>query len=275
MGSVTDSITNLFRSQPSIAQQLLAVQRPCRAGGGNRNIRIRIIDPQTFMNDMATPQDVVNDLQTFLNGLDATPGIDTAIATALATYNFTVTYETSAPTQAQIDNAAVNDFPIYFLTATGVFQSSTDSVVKLLVSNRIPVRTFVGRRIGALTQPVPSVVDTYKNFEDDWANSPTVLGFGVPGTYFAPNNPRPNENQWRCRKIGIIKMQGGMIENLAFPQRRAKIVSVLRHELGHMFGLPHLDNTMMDGNYDVNATFSQFTNDQLWVVMNALDNLTR
>ena len=268
MGSITRSITALFQGDPSVAERLARIQRPCRAGGGNRNIRVRIFDEHQFMNDMATPQDVVNDLQTFLNGLDTTPGIDPATATGLAAYNFTVTYETITPSQAQIDNFDVNDFPIYFLTTIGVFRSSTDSVVDLLVANRIPEITFVGRRQGALTQPVLGRVNTYTIIKDDWEDRSSVLGFGIPGVYFVPNS------QTRCRKIGVIKMQGDMILNLLFSQRRAKIVSVLRHELGHMFGLTHENNTLMDPNYDVNATFTQYTNDQLWVVVRALDLLT-
>ena len=220
------------------------------------------------MNDMATPQDVVNDLRTFLNGLDTTPGIDAATAAGLAAYTFDVTYETSFPSQAQIDSFDVNDFPIYFLTTQGVFRSSSDSVVDLLVANRIPELTFVGRRQGALPNPVLGQVRTYTIIEDDWEEKPSVLGFGIPGVYFIPNS------QTRCRKIGVIKMQGDMITNLPFPQRRAKIVSILRHELGHMFALTHENNTMMDPDYEVNATFTQFTNDQLWVVVRALDLLT-
>lgn len=268
MGSVTRSITALFQGAPSIAERLARIPGPCRGGGGNRNIRVRIFDQRTFINDMATSREVVSDLEAFLNGLDTTPGLDPAIATGLAPYNFTVTYEITVPSRAQIDSSDVNDFPIYFLTATGLFSSSTDSVVDLLVANRIPELTFVGRRQGALPQPVLGRVNTYTIIEKDWANSPTVLGFGIPGVYFVPNS------QTRCRKIGIIKMQGSMIENLPFPQRRAKIVSVLRHELGHMFGLTHEDNTLMDPNYDVNATFTQYTNNQLWVVVRALDLLT-
>jgi hypothetical protein len=268
MGSITRSITALFQGSPSVAERLARIQRPCRGGGGNRNIRVRIIDQHQFMNDMATPGDVVKDLQSFLNGLDITPGLDPAIATGLAPYNFTVTYETTVPSQAQIDNSDVNDFPIYFLTTTGVFSSSTDSVLDLLVANRIPELTFVGRRQGALPQPVLGQVRTYTIIRDDWEDKPSVLGFGIPGVYFVPNS------QTRCRKVGVIKMQGSMIENLAFPQRRGKIVSVLRHELGHMFGLTHENNTLMDPNYDVNATFTEYTNDQLWVVVRALDLLT-
>ncbi|MCM3870978.1 MAG: matrixin family metalloprotease [Pyrinomonadaceae bacterium] len=268
MGSITRSITALFQGAPSIAERLARIQGPCRGGGGNRNIKVRIFDQHQFINDMATPAEVVNDLQTFLNGLDTTPGLDPPIATGLAPYNFTVNYETITPSRAQIDSFDVNDFPIYFLTTTGLFKSSTDSVLDLLVANRIPELTFVGRRQDALAQPVLGPVRTYTIIKDDWEDKPSVLGFGIPGVYFVPNS------QTRCRKLGIIKMQGSMIENLPFPKRRAKIVSILRHELGHMFGLTHENNTLMDPNYDVNGTFTQYTNDQLWVVVRALDLLT-
>lgn len=268
MGSITRFITALFQGDPSVAERLARVQVPCRASGGNRNIRVRILDEHLFMNDMATPQDVVNDLRTFLNGLATTPGIDAATATGLAQYTFDVTYETSFPNQTQINAFDVNDFPIYFMTATGVFRSSADSIIDLLVANRIPELTFVGRRPPIGTLPNLAQVRVYTTMKDDWEDKTSVLGFGVPGVYFLPNS------QTRCRKVGIIKMGGDMILNLAFPQRRAKIVSVLRHELGHMLALPHENNTMMDPDYDVNATFTQFTNDQLWVVVRALDHLT-
>jgi len=68
-------------------------------------------------------------------------------------------------------------------------------------------------------------------------------------------------------------MQGGMIENLPFSARRKKLVSVMKHELGHMFGLVHEANTLMDKDYDVNSKFGGYSNDQLWIVARALELL--
>ena len=271
MGSVTESIKALFRSQPSIVDQMLAMQQPCRAGGGvvNRNIRIRIFDKNKLMSEMATPQDVAADLEAFLKGLPNTPGIEPAIAAGLTLYTFSVTYEESTPNQAQIDNFDHNDFPIYLRTVIPPFDSPTDDILKLLLAHRIPASSFFGRR------PDPTVFETvptelsYKSIEDSWTDKRTVLGFGIPGTYL------DNRTHMRCRKIGIIKMRDFMTENIAPLNLRARIVAVIRHELGHMFGLPHEANTMMDERYDVNATFTHFTNNQLAVVQRALDLLTQ
>jgi hypothetical protein len=64
-----------------------------------------------------------------------------------------------------------------------------------------------------------------------------------------------------------------MIENLVPSARRPKLVSVLKHELGHMFGLVHEANTLMDGDYDVNSKIPSYSPDQMWIVVRALQVL--
>jgi len=68
-------------------------------------------------------------------------------------------------------------------------------------------------------------------------------------------------------------MRGVMIENLQFGVRRQKLVSVLKHELGHMFGNDHVPNTIMDEHYDVNEHQPRYTNDQLVIAGRALEIL--
>ncbi|HUR98972.1 MAG TPA: hypothetical protein VMZ26_12970 [Pyrinomonadaceae bacterium] len=216
---------------------------------------------------MALPSEVITKLEAFLNGMAARPGLEASTVAELSAITFRVTHSATSASQTDIDNFAVNDFPIHFLTATGVFQSSSDDIVKLMVDHRIPEQTFVGRREPGLLNPVPLVVFTYRTVERDWDEVPGVLGFGFPGTYLV------NENQRRCRKVGIIKMHGFMTENLPQSQWKKKLLSVLRHELGHMMGLRHEDNSLMDGQYDVNVNFDQFTADQLWIVGRALTRL--
>lgn len=216
---------------------------------------------------MATPEEVRTDLETFLNGLATTNGLEAAVAAQLSAITFRVTYQTTSPGQAEIDQSNVNDFPIYFLTRTGVFQASTDDVLDLLGRHRIPDRTFVFRREGTLTGPRPFPVDARGIINEDWSDKPSILGFGIPGTYFIPNS------QARCRKIGIIKMQGFMSEHVPFALRRARIVGILKHELGHMFGLTHEDGTIMAKRYDLNSNHNEYTINQLWVVGRALDLL--
>jgi hypothetical protein len=236
------------------------IQPPCRRSDGNKVVTIKLFDKHQFVNDMATPEEVRTDLETFLNGLATTSGLEAAVAAQLSAITFRVTYQTTSPGQAEIDQLNVNDFPIYFLTRTGVFQASTDDVLDLLGRHRIPDRTFVGRRQGALPEPVLAPVDPRGIINEDWSDKPSVLGFGIPGTYFIPNS------QTRCRKIGIIKMQGFMTENLPVDRRRAKIAGILKHELGHMFGLVHEDGTIMAKDYNLNASHTDYTINQLWVM---------
>lgn len=267
MGSVTRSIKRLFASQDSVATRLRRVFTPCLRGDGNKNITIRIFDKHELVTEMATSDEVVTGLENFLHGLAAQTGLEANVVAQLSPITFHVTYAKTNPNQAEIDHFGVNDFPIYLLTATGLINSTSDDIVSLMVSHRIPERTFVAKRRTGLSEPLLSPVPSYQAIEDDWAKEPKVLGFGFPGTYFLPNN------QNRCRKLGIIKMQGNMTENLPFPRRKKKILSVLEHELGHMFGLVHESNTLMDPDYDVNSKFASYSNDQLWVVGRALELL--
>jgi hypothetical protein len=215
---------------------------------------------------MTSSDEVVSDLQNFLRGLAARTDLEPDVVAQLSPITFDVTYANENPDQRQVDRFGPNDFPIYLLTATGSITSTRDDIVSLLVSHRIPELTFVARRHGA-GAPLLSRINSYQDIEDDWANKPTVLGFGFPGTYFVPRS------QNVCRKLGIIKMQGGMIENLGPLGRRPKLVSVLKHELGHMFGLVHEANTLMDGNYDINSKIPSYSPDQMWVVARTLQVL--
>jgi hypothetical protein len=215
---------------------------------------------------MTTSDEVVNGLRNFLNGMATQSGLDPNVATQLSAITFDVNYAKTSPTQSEIDHLAAGDFPIYLLTATGQTVSSSEDVVSLMVSHRIPERTLVGRRQDADVMAF-SDIQPYKSIEDDWTEQRQVLGFGIPGTYFLPNS------QTRCRKLGVIKMQGFMTENLQFSLRKKKILSVLEHELGHMFGLAHENNTLMDPNYDNNARFDHYTNDQMAVVAQGLSLL--
>ena len=266
MGSVTRSIKRLLASDDPIATRLQKIFTPCLRGDGTRNINIRIFDKLELVNDMATPDEVVSDLQSFLRKQATRTDLEPDVLAQLSPITFNVTYAKKSPDQGEIDRLGPNDFPIYLLTATGSFATTRDDIVSLLVSHRIPEKTFVYKRLKPAV-PLPSDVLSYKDIEDDWADKKTVLGFGFPGTYLIPRS------QNVCRKLGIIKMQGGMTENLGQMGRREKLVSVLKHELGHMFGLVHEANTLMDGDYSINSKIPSYSPDQMWIVVRTLQTL--
>jgi hypothetical protein len=258
-----DSITRFFCGGNT---ELQTVYTPCRRGDGTKTVNIKIFDKHEFVNDMADPDEVRGDLQNFLRGLATQKDVQPDVAALLAPITFNVTYNKTTPSQAEIDGLGVGDFPIYLLTATAPFDSPPDDIVSLLKSHRLPRQTFVFiRRRPDTVPPEPFPIQSFKEIEDDWANKKDVLGFGFPGPYFIPRT------QNMCRKLGIIKMKGGMIENLPFgDKRKKKIVSVIKHELGHMFGMKHEDLTLMDPKYDINVGFDSYTNDQLWIAGKAL-----
>jgi len=247
------------------AAPLRRVFPPCLHGDGSKNINIPIFDKHGLVDEMATSAEVVSDLRNFLNGMASQTGLEPAAVAQLSQINFQVTYVNRMATESEIDHFGMNDFPVYFLTATPPVQSSDDDIVALLEKHRIPQTIFVWTRVG--TSQTQQQTNGYRLVEADWTKRPDVLGFGFPGPYFL------QDKQNICRKLGIIKMRGGMIENLQFGGRRQKLVSVLKHELGHMFGNDHMPNTIMDKHYDVNATFPSYTNDQLVIVGRALEIL--
>jgi hypothetical protein len=247
------------------AAPLRRVFPPCLHGNGSKTINIPIFDKHGLVDEMATSAEVVSDLQNFLNGLASQPGLEPAAVAQLSQFNFQVTYANRMATQSEIDHFGMNDFPIYLLTATQPVQSSDGDIISLLEKHKIPETIFVWKRVG--TGQTSQQTNGYRLVEADWTNRPDVLGFGFPGPYFLQSN------QNICRKLGIIKMRGGMIENLQFGGRRKKLVSVLKHELGHMFGNEHAPNTIMDENYDLNANFASYSNDQLVIVGRALEIL--
>ena len=252
-------------------KQLQRVFTPCLPGDGNKTINIRIFDKHELVKDMAPAPEIVSGMQTFLDGMRSSVGLEPAVAASLSTFTFQVTYASTFPAQSEIDLFSRNDFPMYLMTAIGQFVSTKAEIVSLLEAHKIPENTFVGKRVGANANPVfAPAVHPYTDIETDWADDRTVLGFGIPGPYFIPNS------QNVCRKLGIIKMQDFMIENLPpGDKRRAKLLAVLRHELGHMFAHVHEDNTLMDKNYDINSQFSNYTNDQIWLISRTLEVLTQ
>jgi hypothetical protein len=260
MCSVTDSITRLFAPTAPLRR----VFPPCLHGDGSKNINIRIFDKHGLMKEMATSAEVVSDLQNFLNGLASQPGLEAAAVAQLAQINFQVTYANRMSTQSEIDHFGMNDFPIYLLTATQPLQSSDADIVSLLEQHRIPETIFVVKRVGI--SQVSRQTNSYR-LVDDWTAKPQVLGFGFPGPYFL------QRNQNICRKLGIIKMRGEMIENIQPLDLRPRLISVLKHELGHMFGNDHEPNTIMDEHYNVNINFPSYSNDQLVIVGRALEIL--
>src|SRR5437762_12117226 len=138
MGSVTRSIKRFFASGDPVATRLKKVFTPCLRGDGTKNIDIRIFDKHELVNDMATSNEVVSDLQNFIRDLSARTDLEPDVLAQLSPITFNVTYANKNPDQDQINRFGSNVFPIYLLTATGSITSTRDDIVSLLVSHGIP-----------------------------------------------------------------------------------------------------------------------------------------
>jgi len=234
-------------------------------GDGSKNINIRIFDEHGLMQEMAPPNDLRSELQHFFDGLSRQSGIEPEAAKLLSPFAFQVKYENRSPTRNEIDHFGMNDFPVYLLTTTGSESSSTDDILSLLDKHKIPDTIFVWTRVGPSQRQRPTnSVDVIKA---DWTAKPNILGFGFPGPYFL------QRSQNFCRKMGIIKMRGDMVLNVQPLALQPKLVSVLKHELGHMFGNDHVSNTIMDEQYNTVVGHKEYTNDQLVIIGRALEVL--
>ncbi len=149
MGSVTRSINRLFAHDDTVATRLRRIFTPCGRGDGTKTINIRIFDKHGLVDDMATSAEVVSDLQNFFSGLASRSDLEAGVARQLSQITFQVAYANRKPDQSEIDRFGLNDFPVYFLTATPSINSTGADIISLLVSHRIPERIFVATRHGA------------------------------------------------------------------------------------------------------------------------------
>jgi hypothetical protein len=237
---------------------------PCAAPPATKAVNVTVFDQLHLITEMIDSTDMVGRLQSFLDGMKNAPGLAANIKASLAAVSVAVKYEPRASTAAEVQGFGHADFPVHLLTATGASASTAGDVADLLERHRIPEVTSLFSLAPGQQVLVHSEARPYDGLDADWAD-PKILGLGAPGTY-------DGRRQTRCRKVAVIKMQGGMSENLTVERRKAKIMTVLRHELGHVLGLEHAEDSIMDKKYSPDAP-SMYTNDQLTVISLALDGL--
>ena len=281
MGRLFKKTTEFFSGPPTAADLLKGVKTACPVGNGSKVINIRIFDPHHLVADMnATGADLVTELGTFFNGLGNVPGVDAGVKARLSAFSFNVTYTQGFPTKREIEAFAVNDFPVYLMTLGGNVGISGKKIQDLFIAHKIPLKTHVKRLVPDPDIPPPQfvadlpLVEPYDELEKDWDERKSILGFGVPGDYFKTEGA-----QHKCRKIGLIKMGGFMKENLVPEFWKRKLLSVMKHEIGHMLGLshdhPNAQPTLMAESYDTNFGFSSLEKHHVLFVTEALESLTK
>jgi hypothetical protein len=267
MGSVTHSITDFFCGDQSIADTLLPIPTPCLPNGGNRKVAIKIFDKKHLLPGViSSPAVVKQTLEPFYNSLHATAGLPPAVAQNLQNFSFEVTYIPRDSTADERKAFGMLDFPFYLETTDGSNAFTKSDGKHLLEAHGIQklakVRTVVSEHEiqDVNVRPYP---DLEGLIDDD-----TVLGSGYPGTYFNQND------QTRCRKVGVIKINL-ILKNPVVTTRQPKFFGVLKHELGHMFGMDHEPGTLMDKQYKNVAEHQEYTVNQITVISQVLTILTQ
>jgi hypothetical protein len=236
---------------------------PCPAPPAAKAVNVTVFDKLHLITEMIDSAEMVSRLQSFLDAMKHAPGLADVVKASLAAVSFSVKYEPRAATPAEVHGFGHADFPVHLLTASGPSLSTAADVVELLERHRVPERPALFSLAPGPPALVHNNVRPYKDAAD-WAD-PNLRGLGAPGTY-------DGNRQTRCRKVAVIKMQGGMSENLTVERRKAKMMTVLRHELGHTLGLDHAVGSIMDENYSPEAP-SMYSTDELTVISLALDGL--
>ena len=267
MGSLTRSITDFFSSRDDLADRLRKMQPACRAGTGSKRVSIKVFDRKNVLSEAAhTVSAAKQDLETFFTNLSATPSLPAPIVQDLQTFSFEVTFFTRDSTKAERESFGMMDFPVYLETTVGSTAFTTDEGEALLLAHKIPETTEVFRPTDDEGTVAREPLQSYTAIEN-FIPKHVAFGAGVPGTYLIENS------QTRCRKIGIVKVND-LIEGINSAEtRQQRFVLVLKHELGHMLGIAHDPNTLMDENYDVAITHPNYSIGQVLIVDNTLNIL--
>jgi hypothetical protein len=266
MGIFKKTTNRIFGSEASIAERLQKVFTPCLAGTGSKKVSIKLFDAKVLVGDVApSGESVKNDLQLFLDNLKATVGLPASVKQNLETFSFEVAYFPRGPSSAERNSFGMMDFPIYLENTAPPNAISPAQAKDLLVAHRIPETTFVRTKIAVnqvQTAPVRPYVQVKEMFEDDNTGD---LGIGIPGTYFAREDLHT-----RCRKLGIIEIN--LIKAFTDDLTTRRLFAVLKHELGHMFGLGHHPGTLMDEKVKVaiRPENSSYTIDHIEILTQAL-----
>jgi hypothetical protein len=269
MGRITRKTTDFFTGGDDRAKKLLGIHPACRLGTGSKKVSIKLFDKKSLIGDTTSSvAQVKQRLETFFNDLDGTLNLPASVAQNLRAFTFEVTLIRRNSSDSERLAFGMMDFPIYLESTEGDQPLTEEGGENLLIDHNMPERTRVTLILsdGGVQRRWVDTYDEVKSFVKD--EDERTPGIGVPGTYFVPGS------QARCRKVGIIKINL-LIRNIVFELREDKFILVLKHELGHMFGMDHEDDTLMDPKYKDVVHHPDYTVNQISVLSDALTILSQ
>ena len=269
MGS--QSTTDFFTGKSNVSQKLVTIPTACPKGKGSKTVSVKVFGSGNLFSEIfATEQEATNlkkSLETFLDDLDQTPGLASHLAQMLAAFDFDVSFIKAEPSDVERRGFGMMDFPLYLrTTAPGPDEFNVGKGKELLRAHSIPQLTRVERLLDNEGTTTEQPVEPYKEIENSVPNS-QVFGFGIPGPYLK------TDSQNKCRKVGIIKVNH-LVAGIPFAKRPQRFLTVVKHELGHMFGQDHLTGTIMSKNYDEVVNHETYTLGQLNVMIGSLNILS-
>jgi len=268
MGSITQSITDFFRGKEALSERLRKMQPACRSGTGSKKVSIKVFDRKNVLSDAVhTVSAAKQDLETFFNSLSATPGLSAPIGQDLQRFTFEVTFVTRDSTKAERDAFGMMDFPVYLESTLGSTAFTPDDSKELLLAHKIPETTEVFAPTDDEGTVGHEPLQTYTEVEN-FIPKHDVFGVGVPGTYLL-------NAQTTCRKIGIVKVNDLIAGINSFDIRQNRFLMVVKHEVGHMLGMAHVKDTLMDKKFDVVITHPAYTIGQVLIVDSTLNTLAQ
>lgn len=273
MGSITDTLKRLFGSKQKVNQTLVQISTACPLAQGNKKVSIKIFgDGNLFGLVFSTAAEETSfrqGLETFLDDLDKSPNLEPVAVQLLQAFSFEVTFVKRESTDAERAAFGMMDFPVYLrTTAAGPGEFTRSEGKKLLEAHKIPKKTVVMRLSdGEDLAPLQVELNPY-NEVDAFIPDQTLFGAGIPGPY------SDVRSQLKCRKLGIIKVNDLVQGVASFADRQTRFLFVLKHELGHMFGLDHLENTLMARKLKDIANHPNYTNGQIFTISGSLNDLS-
>jgi len=251
---------------PSVGSSA-AVRRvfpPCPAATNVGKIaKITMYDPKKLINSNNNLKNALVDVQDFYNNLKNTANLDSQVSSDLSGYTFQATYQSSAPSAAEINAMGRMDFPMYVFNSPGLSPNLTSigEIHQLMETHQIPSVLFLTTYSSPNASSTNATGDVYNTTSQKWGDTIT-LGFGFPGIYHTSGT---------CHKLGLIKIDA-VLNNVAGAVATNKFKFVVTHELGHMLAVSHKAGTIMNETYNLSS--SDFQPLQITVIRDTLKKLS-